>query len=44
MSFEEACKIVKACVDSECEWIEVEENNRKRKSRKSKKLGRKYLK
>ena len=27
MSFEEACKIVKACVDSECEWIEVEENN-----------------
>ena len=27
MSFEEACKIVKACVDSEIEWIEVEENN-----------------
>ena len=27
MSFEDACKIVKACVDSECEWIEVEENN-----------------
>ena len=27
MSFEEACKIVKACVDSEIEWIQVEENN-----------------
>jgi len=27
MSFEEACTIIKACVDSEIEWIEVEENN-----------------
>ena len=27
MSFAEACTIIKACVDSEIEWIEVEENN-----------------